>query len=245
MTEKSNFIANVVGLVNFRNQNMNIYIHNDNVAFYPKDSVKDSDLKKFKKGDIIKVQSRFSIIETEVNESKVKLIKVVASDICILNLDEENLLRSSLSVILLGIASSNPEIGTYKVILDLNAREYIDNQNNSSLLFNLYHFPEDSYLLPITTKISRVTLLYNDTNQFIESPYSTTHKPSNYAWKKRQDDSSTQLSTLTAAKIVKSLSTKSNKKGKNQAPNLLQMQKILKLTSLTLSKIKTEDNSQN
>ena len=47
------------------------------LPFYPKDSVKDSDLEKFKKGDIVKVQGRFSIIETEVNESKVKLIKVL------------------------------------------------------------------------------------------------------------------------------------------------------------------------
>ncbi|CAI2198558.1 7839_t:CDS:2 [Funneliformis geosporum] len=204
MTGKYNFIANAVGLVNSRNQNMNIYIYI--VAFYPKDSVKDSDLEKFKKGDIIKVQGRFSIIKTEVNESKVKLIKVVASDICILNLDEEDLSRSSLSVILIDTASGNPKIRTDKVTLDLNAREYIDNQNNGSLLFNLYHFPEDSHLLPITTKISRGTLLYVSGYlliiedlflirmtqiNFIESPYSTIHKPSNYAWEKRQDDSST------------------------------------------------------
>jgi hypothetical protein len=142
----------------------------------------------------------------------------------------------------------------------LNAREYIDNQNNSSLLFNLYHFPEDNHLLPITAKISRGTLLYVSGYlsiiedlllirmtqiNFIESPYSTTHKPSNYAWEKRQDDSSTQSSTLSAAEIAKSLSTKSNKKGKHQAPNLLQTQKIPKLASLTLAKIKTEDNPQN
>ena len=63
-TGKSNFISN-----------NNIYIHI--VAFYPKESVKNSDLEKFKKGDIIKVQGRFSIIETEVNESKIKLIKVL------------------------------------------------------------------------------------------------------------------------------------------------------------------------
>jgi len=51
---KSNFIANAVGLVNSRNQNINIYVHI--VAFYPKDSVKDTDLEKFKKGDIITVR---------------------------------------------------------------------------------------------------------------------------------------------------------------------------------------------
>ncbi|CAI2202113.1 15544_t:CDS:1, partial [Funneliformis geosporum] len=55
---------------------------------------------------------------------------VVASDICILNLDDEDLPRSSLSVILIGTASGNPEIRTDKVTLDLNAKEYIDNQNN-------------------------------------------------------------------------------------------------------------------
>jgi hypothetical protein len=74
-TGKSNFISNAVGLVNSRSQNDNIYIHI--VAFYPKELVKNSDLEKFKKGDIIKVQGRFSIIETEVNESKIKLIKVL------------------------------------------------------------------------------------------------------------------------------------------------------------------------
>ena|SRR5687767_2905303 len=72
---KSNFITNAMGLVNSRHQNTNVYIHI--VAFYPKDSTKDSDLEKFNKGEIIKVQGRFSIIETEVNESKIKLIKVL------------------------------------------------------------------------------------------------------------------------------------------------------------------------
>ena len=118
-----------------------------------------------------------------------------------LNLDEEDLPKSSLFVILIGTASDNPEIGSDKVTLDLNAREYIDNQNNSSLLFNLYHFPEDSHLLPITTKTSRGTLLYVSGYlsiiedlflirltqiNFIESAHSTTHKPSNYAWEKNK-----------------------------------------------------------
>ena len=58
---KSNFIANAVGLVNSQHQNTNVYVHI--VAFYLKDSAKDSDLEKFNKRDIIKVQSRFSIIE--------------------------------------------------------------------------------------------------------------------------------------------------------------------------------------
>jgi hypothetical protein len=151
---------------------------------------------------------------------------------------------------LIGTASDNPEITSDKVTLNLNAREYIDNQNNSSLLFNLYHFPDDSYLSPITAKVLRGTLLYvtgylsiiddlllirlTQIN-FIESA-SITHKPSNYAWEK-QSDSSTQ-STSSAAEIAKSISAKSNKKEKRQAPNLLQKQYIPKLDSLTLS---TED----
>jgi hypothetical protein len=54
-----------VGIVCSRHQNINIYIHI--IDFYPKDTIKDSDLEKFNKGDIIRVQGRFSIIETEVN----------------------------------------------------------------------------------------------------------------------------------------------------------------------------------
>ena len=74
-TGKSNFISNAVGLVNSRHQNTNVYIHI--VAFYPKDSTKDSNLEKFNKGNIIKVQDRFLIIEMEVNKSKIKLIKIL------------------------------------------------------------------------------------------------------------------------------------------------------------------------
>ncbi|RIA96745.1 hypothetical protein C1645_814935, partial [Glomus cerebriforme] len=69
------------------------------VAFYPKNVTRNCDLERFKKGDIIRVQGRFSIIETEVGGSKIKLIKMVASDICVLSL-EEDLPRSSLSVVL-------------------------------------------------------------------------------------------------------------------------------------------------
>ena len=82
---------------------------------------------------------------------------MVASDICVLNLDEE---RSSLSVVLVGTASDNSEVNDDKITLNLNAREYIDNQNNKSLLFNLYHFPNDTHLSPITTKVSRGSSLY-------------------------------------------------------------------------------------
>ena len=75
---KSNFIANAVGLVNSRHQNSNVYVQI--VAFYPKDSAKDNNLEKFNKGNIIKVQGRFLIIEMKVNKSKIKLIKVLKSN---------------------------------------------------------------------------------------------------------------------------------------------------------------------
>ncbi len=135
----------------------------------------------------------------------------------------------------------------------MNTREYIDNQNNSSLLFNLYHFSNDGHLSPITKKISRSALLYVTGHlsiienlllirvtqvNFIESAHST-HKPLGYAWEKRNVDDSAQSSSLSAAKIAKSFSAKSNKKEKRQTPNLLQTQSIPKLTSL--SKVNTED----
>ncbi|CAG8726808.1 7696_t:CDS:2 [Rhizophagus irregularis] len=50
------------------------------------------------------------------------------------------------------VASDNPDIGDDKITLGLNAREYLDNQNNNSLTFELYHFPEDAHLLPISKK---------------------------------------------------------------------------------------------
>ncbi|RIA96754.1 hypothetical protein C1645_814944 [Glomus cerebriforme] len=82
--------------------------------------IRNCDLERFKKGDIIRVQGRFSIIETEM----------VALDICVLSLDEEDLPRSSLSVVLVGTASDNSETNDDKITLNLNAREYIDNQHN-------------------------------------------------------------------------------------------------------------------
>src|ERR1044072_9810901 len=84
---------------------------------------------------------------------------MVASDICVLNLDEEDLPRSSLSVVLVGVASDNSEINDDKITLGLNAREYIDNQNNKSLTFELFHFPEDTHL-SISSKVSHGTTLY-------------------------------------------------------------------------------------
>src|SRR4051812_35261093 len=136
---------------------------------------------------------------------------MVASDICVLNLDEEDLPRSSLSVVLVGTASDNPEINDDKITLNLNAREYIDNQHNKSLLFNLYHFPDDTHLLPITTKVFRGSSLYitgylsliedlllvrlTQIN-FNESNYSSSsYKSSNYAWEKKQADNSLTQST--------------------------------------------------
>lgn len=74
VARKSSFVVNAVGIVNSRHQNINIYVHI--IAFYQKDVSRDNDLERFNKGDIIQVQGKFSVIETEVDESKVKLIKV-------------------------------------------------------------------------------------------------------------------------------------------------------------------------
>ena len=69
---KANFVVTAVGVVRSRHQNTNVFVHI--IAFYPRDMTRDCDLERFKKGDIIKVQGRFSIIETEVEKSKIKLI---------------------------------------------------------------------------------------------------------------------------------------------------------------------------
>jgi len=71
---KSNFVVTAVGIVSSRQQNTNVFIHI--IAFYPKDITRDCDLERFNKGDIIRVQGRFSIIETEVDKNTIKLVKV-------------------------------------------------------------------------------------------------------------------------------------------------------------------------
>src|SRR5436189_2658382 len=135
---------------------------------------------------------------------------MVASDICVLNLNEEDLPKSSLSVILVGTASDNSEINDDKVILKLNAREYIDNQHNKSLSFDLYHFPEENHLLPITNKVTRGSSLYITGSlfligdlllirltqiNFIESTRSSPYKTSSHAWEKREENEPTIQST--------------------------------------------------
>jgi hypothetical protein len=195
---------------------------------------------------------------------------MVASDICVLNLDEEDLPRSTLSVVLVGTASDNSEINDDKITLNLNAREYIDNQHNKSLLFNLYHFPDDSHLLPITTKVSRGSSLYitgylsligdlllvrvTQIN-FIESTYSSPNKSSNYAWEKKQAGNSLAQSTSaqstlvqstpSASDIAKSFLEKPNKKRtRYQTTTPSRSLKIPKLSSLALSQSNADDNNQ-
>ena len=185
---------------------------------------------------------------------------MVASDVCVLNLDEKDLPKSLLSVILVGTASDNSEIGDDKITLNLNAREYIDNQHNKSLSFDLYHFPEDSHLLPITSKVSRGLSLYVTGSlsligdlllvrltqiNFIENTRSSPYKTSNYAWEKKQDNDSSTQSTPSASEIAKSLSSKSNKrKVKTQATALSRSLKIPKLASLALPQSNTNDDPQ-
>lgn len=159
-----------------------------------------------------------------------------------------------ISIILTGVASDNPDIGDDKITLGLNAREYLDNQNNNSLSFELYHFPEDAHLLPISSKILCGSSLYitgylsiiedlfliriTQVN-FIESTHSTSsHKSS---WEKKQtEDSFTQQSS---AEIAKSLSMKTKKRGKRQTSVLSHPQKIPKLSFLSLPD--EDDDSQN
>src|ERR1044072_2650652 len=86
---------------------------------------------------------------------------MVASDICVLNLEEEDLPQSSLYVVLIGVASDNSDVSSDKVTLNIIAREYIDNQNNESLSFELYHFPDDTHLLPTSSKVLRGSSLYD------------------------------------------------------------------------------------
>jgi hypothetical protein len=169
----------------------------------------------------------------------------------VLNLDAEDLPKSSLSVVLVGVASDNAEIGNDKITIGLNAREYIDNQNNRSLAFELYHFPNDGHLLPISTKVTRGSSLYIMGNlsiiedllliritqiNFIESYQSASYKSSTYAWEKKQVDSSSiqTPSTPSATDIARSLLVKSKKRGRNKEPALIHTQKIPKLASLSL-----------
>ncbi|GBB99025.1 hypothetical protein RclHR1_00340016 [Rhizophagus clarus] len=70
----SNFVVNAIGIVNSSRQNVNIYVHI--VAFYPKDTTKNSDLERFNKREIIQVQGRFSVIEANVDGDKVKVINL-------------------------------------------------------------------------------------------------------------------------------------------------------------------------
>ena len=160
---------------------------------------------------------------------------------------------------LTGVTSDNPEISEDKITLSLSAREYIDNKNNSSLSFELYHFPEDSHLLPISSKVSRGTSLYvtgylsiigelllvkiTQIN-FIESTSSTTYKLSNHAWEKKQVNNPSS-STPSPADIAKSLSEKTKKRGKQKASPLSRPLKIPKLSNLSLSQQNVDDSSQN
>src|SRR5437763_9502061 len=148
-----------------------------------------------------------------------------------LNLDEEDLPKSSLSVVLVGTSSDKSEINDDKVTLNLNAREYIDSQHNKSLSFDLYHFPEDNHLLPITSKISRGSSLYvtgylsligdlllvrlTQIN-FIETARTSPYKSSTYAWEKRQVDDSSVQSSSSASVVATSLLEKPNKKRVSQ-----------------------------
>ena len=70
----------------------------------------------------------------------------------------------------------------------------------------------------------------NHTDQFIENPWLSLYKTSNYAWEKKQISDSSAQST-TAADIARSLSMKSKKKEEHQSPILSHSQKFPVLPS--------------
>jgi hypothetical protein len=143
--------------------------------------------------------------------------------------------------------------------LDFTAKEYIDNQNNHSLSFNLYNFSEDNHLSPISTKVVRGSPLFITGHlsiiddllivkitqiNFIDSSRSSPHKSSSYAWEKKKDkdDVSSIQSSSSVIEIAKSFSTKSKKKRNYESPITSRNQKIPKLASLSLSQ-STQNNA--
>ena len=69
-------------------------------------------------------------------------------------LDEDDLPKSHLSIVLVGVASDNSTVNDDKVTVSLNAREYINENQNESLQFELYHFSDEKHQSPISSKVS-------------------------------------------------------------------------------------------
>ena len=160
---------------------------------------------------------------------------------------------------MIGIVSENPEISDDKVTLSITAKEYLSDQINGSLLFNLYHFPEESHLLSISTKVSRGSSLYITGHlsliedlllvkltqvNFLESSSSLSYKSSNYAWEKKQTNEQPLSSVTNIAKSILSNVTKPKQKGKRKASTLTGINKIPKLASLSLSPPSSDINPQ-
>ncbi|CAG8667156.1 7544_t:CDS:2 [Funneliformis caledonium] len=98
---KSNFITNAVGIVNSQHQKSNVFIYI--TAFYPKD---------------------INMTRDKVDNDKIKLIKLIASNICVINLDDKDLPKSSLFITLIGITSNNPDIDLVSSSLSYKASNY-------------------------------------------------------------------------------------------------------------------------
>jgi hypothetical protein len=65
---KTNFVVNAVGIVSSRHQNINIFVHI--IAFYPRDTIKDSDLEKFN----TILNNLLSFLGSKVTFRKIRLI---------------------------------------------------------------------------------------------------------------------------------------------------------------------------
>ena len=66
---KTNFVVNAVGIVSLRHQNINIFIHI--IAFYPRDTIKDSDLENSAKMNAI-LNNLLSFLGSKVTFRKIR-----------------------------------------------------------------------------------------------------------------------------------------------------------------------------
>src|SRR3954463_8151164 len=61
---------------------------------------------------------------------------------------------------MVGTASDDAVISDDKVTISFNAKKYISEDQNNPIQFELYHFPDENHLLPISSKVSQGSTLY-------------------------------------------------------------------------------------
>src|SRR5688572_28924658 len=137
---------------------------------------------------------------------------MVASSVTPLNLNEEELPQAILSVVLVGVISDSPQLSEERMAITLNAREYIDANNDRSTTFDLFHYPDETHLLPITTKVTRgATMFVTGHLTFVQNLQLikitqisyvdlVSTKPGMYAWQNKSP-----ASTLSTSNIAKSI----------------------------------------